>query len=306
MTTRTRLIYLLAGLLLVSGPGCIVIGGHGWWGSTVWTESTTEQIPIDTANLNALDVRTHNGSISFDGQTAGTTEAYVTVTKKAGGLTHGAAEAALEAVEVYVKSAGDGAQRIGWKWKGVKRPSWRARVSFDIKAPGNLRFDGKTHNGSIGAEGITGDVRVVTHNGPVEVAEVTGDVRVVTHNGSVNVASAGGKLYAETHNGRIVATYTGDDITVETHNGGISADLQHCAVLNGSIVTHNGGVEVVLGEEASTKLECRTHNGAIKCKVPLTDSESTRRKLTGTIGTGEGSLDVTTHNGSVRIEKASG
>lgn len=291
MATRARLVCLSAvGVLLVSSTGCIVIGMGGWpfGGSSVWTESTTGQIPIDTADLKALEVRTHNGSITFDAQPAGTTEAYVTVTKKAGGRTHADAEAAFESLEVYVKPAGSGTQRIGWKWKGIKRSNWGAHVSFEIKAPGDLRFDGETHNGSVDIEGIIGEVRLVTHNGPV------------------TVESANGKLYAETHNGKVVAAYTGDEVTLLTHNGSISADLAQCAAVNGSITTHNGSVEVVVGENASANLECRTHNGAIKCDAPLDDFELSRRTLTGTIGSGEGNLDVTTHNGSVRIKKTTG
>ena len=281
---------VLAGLGLLSSTGCIVIGAGWHWpsgGSRVWTEPVTERIQIDAADFEGLETRTHNGSITFDGQT-GTAEAHVTVTKKGGGLTMADAEAALEAIEVYVKVAGDDTGRIGWKWKGIKRSHWGARVSFDIKAPGDIRFDGETHNG------------------PIEISGVAGDVRVVTHNGGVKVESADGKLHAKTHNGPVTATYAGDDITLVTHNGRVSADLSRCGAISGHIRTHNGSVGVVVGEAASADLTCRTHNGAIKCNVPLNESLFSRRKLTGTIGTGEGNLDVITHNGSVNIKKASG
>jgi len=292
MRTRARFMCLfLAGLGLLPSTGCIVIGA-GWdWpfgGSRVWTEPVTERIQIDAANLEGLETRTHNGSITFDGQPVGTAEAYVTVTKKAGGRTQADAEAALEAIDVYVKPAGNDTQRIGWKWKGIRRSNWGARVSFDIKAPGNIRFDGQTHNG------------------PIEISGVTGDVRVATHNGAVKVESSNGELHAETHNGSVTATYAGEDITLVTHNGRVTADLSRCGAMSGRITTHNGSIEVVVGEAASANLTCRTHNGAIKCNVPLNESLFSGRKLTGTIGTGEGNLDVITHNGSVNIKKASG
>lgn len=193
MMTRSRVICLLGSILPLTGTGCIVnLGVSGCSGPTVWTTSTTEKLPIETANLKALEVRTHNGSITFDGQPVGTTEAFVNVTKKAGGLTQADAEEALDAIDVYVEPAGSGAQRIGWKWKGARHATWRAQVSFDIQAPGNLRFDG------------------VTHNGAVKIDDVAGDVKVITHNGRVDVESTDGKLYAETHNGRIAAAYVGE------------------------------------------------------------------------------------------------
>lgn len=324
MNARARLTCLLVvGLLPLSETGCIVTGSGGWpWsGPSVWTEPVTEQLRIDAANLKALEVRTHNGSISFEPQPPGTTDAYVTVTRKAGGRTQADAQEALEAIQVYVTPAGGDSQRVGWKWKGLKRPTWGARVSFDLRAPGNIRFDAKTHNGPIRINGVTGQVRVVTHNGPVkvesvdgtlhaethngavEIAGMTGDVRIVTHNGPVTVESTKGKLYAETHNGRVEATYAGSNVTLVSHNGKVAADLMRCGALDGSITSHNGAVEVVIGQGTSVALKCRTHNGRIKCDVPLDDMQTSRRKLTGTIGTGQGSLEVTTHNGSVRIRK---
>ncbi len=290
MKTCSRLFGALATLVL-SNAGCIVIANGGWClgcSKTVWTETETEQLALHPTGLRALEVRTHNGSINFQAQPADSAEAFVTVSKKAGGRTPAEAQEALEALEVFVEPDGDGTQRIGWRWRGVKRPSWRQQVSFDILAPGNIRFDGKTHNG------------------PVEVRGISGDVRVVTHNGRIDVESADGKLYARTHNGPISATYTGDDVTLKTHNGRVVADFNRCRALDGSISTHNGGVKVIVGDDASFVLEARTHNGAISCQVPLTDSEASRRKLTGRIGDGEGSLAVTTHNGSVRFNRLTG
>lgn len=323
---RRNLLFLIAALMPISGTGCIVVGtgSWGWRAPYVWTEITAERIPIDTANLQALEARTHNGSIAFDGQPPGVTDAHVTVKMKASGLTRRAAEATLEAVQVFVEPAGGGTQRIGWKWKGIKRPRWRAHVSFEIHAPGNLRFDGETHNGPLYVAGVTGDVHVVTHNGParvmsssgnlyvrthngpIEVKDAVGDVHVITHNGPLNVGSGEGRLHAETHNGQIVAAYTGDDVTLATHNGPIVADFSQCAALDGTITTHNGGVNVIVGENTSSDLDCRTHNGSIRCDAPLNDRNKTRRWLTGTLGDGDGNLNVATHNGSVRIKTSTG
>lgn len=288
MITRTRLTYLLAAVVPLSSAGCLIVRAGGSCGSTVWTTVATERLVIDTANLKALEVRTHNGSINFEDQPAGTSEAYVIFSKKGGGRTHAEAEEALEAISVYVKPTADGTQKIGWKWKGEKHSSWKAQVGVDIRAPGNLRFDGETHNGS------------------AEINGITGEVRIVTHNGRVTVDSRDGKLYAQTHNGGIKATYAGKEVTLITHNGRVVADLSRCGAVDGTITTHNGGIEVVVGEGASASLTCTTHNGSIQCDVPLDELKASRRKLTGKIGSGEGDLEVTTHNGNIRITKAQG
>lgn len=286
MKVRNWLIGLTATVLPLTGTGCIVItaGGWGFDGPKFWTTEQTEQIALDPAQLGSLSARTHNGAITFEG---GPGEAYVVATKKTGGVSAEDAEKAMEALEVFVEPAGSGT-KVGWRWKQPKSPFWRAHVSFEIKAPGHLDFTGETHNG------------------PFKIAGVVGDVRVVTHNGSVNVAAEGGKLHAETHNGAVTVAYVGDDISILTHNGRISADLSGCTSVSGDLTTHNGGIEVLVGERLSALLQCRTHNGRITCNVPTNEVEISRRRLFARIGDGEGSLDIVTHNGSVRVKKDAG
>ena len=189
--------------------------------------------------------------------------AAVTVTKKAGGRTREQAEKAMEAIDVYSERGPDGTQRLGWKWAVLKQPGWQASVSFEIHAPRNIAFDGKTHNGALTVE------------------DVTGNVRAVTHNGTVKVASEGEKLHAETHNGGVAVDFAGSEVKLITHNGSVDADLRRCGVVSGTIGTHNGKVNLIVGQNTSADLVCETHNGAIQCDVPVKDRKVTRRRLTG-------------------------
>ena len=273
-------------LAVLPAGGCIVIGGGVWWGfPTVWTEAVTERVAISTDGLNAMAVRTHNGSVTLEGQDAAQ-EAYVIVTKKAGASTAPGAAEAMAALETFVEPAGDGTLNIGYRWSVPKKGGWTQQVSFEVHAPAHVAIDAESHNGAI------------------RVANVTGDVRVETHNGGVTVSSREGRLQAETHNGRIAATYIGESVLLETHNGSVTADLSGCASVAGSITTHNGGVEIVVGDAMSARLVASTHNGGIRCAVPLSEMESSRRKLEGVLGGGAGRLAVTTHNGSVRVKTA--
>ncbi len=252
----------------------------------MWTEAVEER-PIDATGLTALEVRTHNGAIDFQSQAAGGT-ASVTITKKAGGTTQEDAKEALAAINVFVERAGNGKTRIGWKWSMPKKARWSGDVSFVILAPGNLNLDAETHNGA------------------VAVAEVSGDVRVVSHNGKVKVRSSTGKLHAETHNGEVNVTYAGPEVNLNSYNGEVSADLSKCGAVAGNITTHNGAVRVSVGKNTSATLKCETHNGGIDCDAPLSESHKARGELTGKLGAGGPSLDVVTHNGSIRVKSTAG
>jgi hypothetical protein len=281
MHVRTGVLFGGLGFIVLSNTGCLI---GGW--TTAWTKPRTEQLQFSAASLSALEARTHNGSIHFMDRPG--TEANVTVTKKGGGRSLAAAEEALQAVEVFAEDAADGVKRLGWRWKEPKHRGWSAEVDFKIEAPGRLALTAETHNGS------------------VTVDNAQADVIVTTHNGSVQAKARGDKLWAETHNGRIEATYAGGDIKLLTHNGRIVASLDGCEKVQGSITTHNGGVDVGLGETTAAELEARTQNGAINCDVPLNAARASHGTFSGTIGQGGGKLDVTTHNGSIRIKQVAG
>jgi DUF4097 and DUF4098 domain-containing protein YvlB len=270
--------------------GCIIIanGNCGWDCSpSVWKEET-EEVSIDPNGLTSMEVRTHNGAIDFTGLPVGAGAASVTVHKKAGGSTHADAEAAMNALDVYVEGSADGTQRIGWRWKGIKKSSWQADVSFAINAPGKLHLDAETHNGRVSASGVVGDVRILTHNGRVKVE------------------SRDGEMNAETHNGAIDAIYGGSRLTLVTHNGTIEADLSRCGSVQGEISTHNGAVELAVGANTSANLVAQTDNGHVTFDAPMTVSSVARTSLEGKLGLGGERLGVVTHNGSIRIKNAAG
>ena len=274
---------LFAGLVPV-----IVAGGACSSSPTHWTEVVNEERLIDSASLKAVAVRTHDGTIAFNGRDDVSGDTVVSVRKRGGGSSPSDAEAALDAIDVYIEPAGSGLQKIGWRWKGVKRRGWGARVDFEIAAPGGIRLDAETHNGAVRARGLTADASLTTHNG------------------AIDVASSGRSLNVITHNGRIVAQYSGESVSLTTHNGSITTDLSGARAPSGVITTHNGAIRVDLGEASSTRLICQTHRGTISCDLPLRDSRVSQSRLIGTVGDGTGTLNMTTHNGSIRLAKGSG
>jgi DUF4097 and DUF4098 domain-containing protein YvlB len=67
-------------------------------------------------------------------------------------------------------------------------------------------------------------------------------------------------------------------------------------------VTHNGGIELTAPANHSAKVKASTHNGSINTDLPITvTGKVSKKKLTGTIGSGDGDLYLETHNGSIRL-----
>ncbi|MGD2095779.1 MAG: DUF4097 family beta strand repeat-containing protein, partial [Phycisphaerales bacterium] len=69
-----------------------------------------------------------------------------------------------------------------------------------------------------------------------------------------------------------------------------------------SLITHNGSIELESPPNFSAEVNASTHNGSINTDLPITvKGKVSKRRLVGTIGTGEGKLRLETHNGSIRI-----
>ena len=143
-------------------------------------------------------------------------------------------------------------------------------VDFTVKVPARVSFVGKTVNGEISANQLTGNV----------VAK--------TVNGGITISTTG---YAE----------------ATTINGGISArvgDGQWSNAVNFS--TLNGGINLDLPANLSTDVEAETLNGQINSDFPINlTTLKDRRHLRGRIGAGGRELLLKTLNGSINLRLAS-
>lgn len=143
-------------------------------------------------------------------------------------------------------------------------------VSFTVRVPSGVRFNGRTVNGRVEANNLTADVEATTVNGDVEVT-TTGLASAKTVNGSITVVMGN-------------ADWSGDK----------------------EFKTVNGSIDISMPATLSAEVEVKTLNGSISSDFPLTvQGAFSRRHMTGTIGGGGRSLQLETVNGSVNIRRAS-
>ncbi len=232
-------------------------------GPKFWADDSVK-LTLEPEAATRLVSNTHNGSISSKGDPKLKT-VLVTAKIRGGGATPEDAEAALAAIEPFCTEE-DGAVSVGWAWKEEKSDGWGAQVSFEISYPAAWPIQFETHNGSVQILGAETKAEVLTHNGSISI--------------SANLS----------------------DIDLTTHNGGIQATLNAEGRLSGQMSTHNGTVEVNLPETVSTKLVAETHNGRATCSLPATETDADKTHWSGTLGAGEGSLTIGSHNGSITVK----
>jgi DUF4097 and DUF4098 domain-containing protein YvlB len=141
-------------------------------------------------------------------------------------------------------------------------------VTFEVRVPAGVEFRGATVNGDITARDLDGKASLATVNGDIDV-ETGGVAEGTTVNGS---------------------------ITARLGRADWGRSLKFTTV--------NGGIRVSLPRGASTEVEATTVNGTVESDFPITvQGRLHPGSLRGRIGDGGRSLDLTTVNGSIRLER---
>jgi len=293
--TKVSLSFLLS--LLIAAAGCFCAGG-------CIPTAKYERIVHLSAPLppgSTFAARTHNGYITIAG--ADVTDCNLTATIIARAVTEENAQKLAEEVKVKLISSGN--KLTAKIEKPASVPGKYVSVSLDVTVPNQTNTELTTHNGALKIKNLTGQLNGTTHNGKVTAEKISGTAKLKTHNGGIVCKEVTGNTQLQTHNGSVICEEVSGDIKLRTHNGSAKAFYSTAAppVCNVSIVTHNGGVSLTAPPNFSAKVEASTHNGSIDTDLPITvTGKVTKRKLTGTIGTGQGELYLETHNGSINIK----
>jgi hypothetical protein len=141
-------------------------------------------------------------------------------------------------------------------------------VAFTVRVPAGVRFVGRTVNGDVEADSMTGPLALKTVNGSATFS-TTSHGEAETVNGSIKGA-LGSSLWTDT-------------LSFATVNGSITLDLP---------------------ADTSTDLRATTVNGDITTDFSITVAgKVTPRRLNGTIGAGGRSLELETVNGSITLRR---
>lgn len=242
----------------------------------------TVQLSASLSPGSSFAAQTHNGSITITG--ADVTDCNLTATITARAITEEDAKKLAERIKIKLEPWGD---KLTTK---IDKPTFMfnqsVSVSLDVTVPNNTDLELTTHNGAIIITNITGRLNATTHNGKVTAEQICGTTELRTHNGSVICREISGDTQLKTHNGNVKVYYS----------------EAAPSVCNISLITYNGGIDLTAPPNFSGEVDASTHNGSINTELPITvKGKVSRRKLTGTIGTGQGKLHLETHNGSIRI-----
>ncbi len=182
-----------------------------------------------------------------------------------------------------------------------------------------------TAGGDVAASRVTGNVRVGTGSGDVQVLESAGDLVVGTGSGDVTVRGQRSRGIPKIGTGSGTVRGVGieaADVDASTGSGDVdfravtaprakfstgSGDVT--AVLSGAleqvrVSTGSGDVHVALPANASAQLRFSSGSGEVESDLPISVTRRREGELIGTIGSGRGSVVVSTGSGDLHITRS--
>jgi len=127
-------------------------------------------------------------------------------------------------------------------------------------------------------------------------------ITLLNANGSITVDGANAGLIISIANGSITTRNILDDATLAVANGRIDAQV---TLLSGSVVragTSNGNLRLEVPTQTSAEVTAAVGNGEITTTgLVFTDLITGGSSLSGRLGSGDGTIDLSTGNGSIDL-----
>ena len=201
---------------------------------------------------------------------------------------------------------------------------------IEIDVPRNATVNVKSRESETTIE-LVGKVTVENVGGDIFLNHIARGVEATTFEGDVTVGNSSGAVTLQSTTGNIVVfdaapSEIGDIFKAKTNNGAIMLkDVGHRQMEVGSnsgsvsftgefltggqynFNTSNGSITLTIPQNSSSKITASYGYGAFSSEIPLQNlvkpATSKAQNLTGQIGKGDATLNLTTYSGALRIKK---
>jgi DUF4097 and DUF4098 domain-containing protein YvlB len=259
MKKQLTIIVLIVGILVLHGCIC----SHCSFMTAKFERTEKLSAPFESCPSSLFALATHNGSITVSGRDSNKCEVTATVHTQA--PTEAEAKELAEKVTIELVRGG---KQLG---VNITKPenlcgNRSISIDFEVALPSKTAIELTSHNGAIHiANIIDGLIKVTTHNGSIDADEICGDIHLTTHNGAIKMSciksNSSPNINAVTHNGGIdlkIPAEISAKVDAQTHNGSVSSTIpmtitqSNKTMLQGTIGAGDGRISLA------------THNGSIK------------------------------------------
>jgi len=160
-----------------------------------------------------------------------------------------------------------------------------------------------SQSGNVILRGIDGTIDVSIQSGDLEISDSkSGAASVESKSGQVNITNLDGNLNARCASGDfMVKGWSGKTFSIESVSGDVNVDLPNPVAGTVNIRTVNGDTNLGLADGGDARVHLSTLRGTVTCEVELQDDSRTEQRVTGRLGEGTGTLDVSGINGDINV-----
>lgn len=173
----------------------------------------------------------------------------------------------------------------------VKRPrltkGHSVEVNFDITIPKQTHLNCSTSFGSIKVVNIRGNIKGKTSFAPIECKDIKGIVHLNTSYGNI-----------------LCQSITPDELAAKSCFGGIEifCSSSTSPEVNVNLSTSYGNIELATPPKFTGHVNLEAHHGLIETDLPIVAKHTaSKQKIKGTIGQGQGKLNLKTCFGLIKM-----
>jgi len=161
-----------------------------------------------------------------------------------------------------------------------------------------------SQSGNVLCRGLDGPIDLNAYSGDVHVEDCksqmlsieskSGDIRLSKVDGNINMRIASGEIS--------LADCKGKTLSIESVSGNVTADFSEPITGTVNIRTVNGDASVAIPDGCDCRVSMSTLRGDVVSEVNLQDEAKSDQRITGRLGNGTGSIDISGINGDIEMK----
>lgn len=281
----------------------------GWLFSTATREL---RLPFAITDGQSLSVENGCGDVSI---VADSVESYVVAKAKVRGATMEDAKAKADVYTLVVEGSDHGVV--------IRQPQVSGlEVDLEIHVAATPAVDVKSDTGNVIVRDTKNACRIKSTDGPVDVRGVNGVVEIIVSAGNVTVENGvSPNLYVENKSGDVsvrecdanmnlrcssgniaILSSKGKTIAAEAVSGNVTVDLVEPVSGTVNVRTVSGNAHVQVADGSDARVALTTLRGVTSTDIELTDRAQNDQRVTGRLGDGTGTIDVSAVTGNVELQ----
>lgn len=170
---------------------------------------------------------------------------------------------------------------------------------LDTKAPARVN----SRSGDVRLKGLTGLIEIVNASGDVAVEDSAGSLQIENKSGDLTIRRFSGTLSARTASGDVrLQEVSGKAVAVESVSGDVKVELEEPVTGTVSLRTVNGDTHLLVPDGSDCRVTLSTLRGDVHSSIELSEENRQPQRITGKLGEGSGTLDVSAVTGDISLE----